>query len=90
MHVQCAADADNILEKNLLGNKLQKFLNKILGRSESISSIDETPNVKTEPEASESMEVETNITTVKVKKRYFQLFGSFFDFFPRKTICTAT
>ena len=44
----------------------------VLGRSESISSIDETPKteVKTEPEpeASERMEVETNIATIKSEK----------------------
>ena len=50
---------------------------RFLGRSESISSIDETPKtepeVKTEPEpeASESMEVETNIATIKSEKEVF-------------------
>ena len=50
MHVQCAADADNILEESMLS------------RTESISSIDEPKNEVLKSEApSESMEVETSI-----------------------------
>ena len=50
MHVQCAADADNILEESMLS------------RTESISSIDEPKNEVIKNETpSESMEVETSI-----------------------------